>query len=140
MNREGWFHTKSLVVTHLKLLVLTLLNEETLDLSQRPNLPGSSRERWHLARAGREASEQRSSCWARPSAMYSSAPVKVSLGTASFPALWAEDTATLTFFSLSVSPECERALRASNRTEFLFSSSSLGVWACLGLCWNIYIK
>lgn len=52
MNKEeGWFHTKSLVITQLKLLVLTLLTGENQDHSQRPNLPRTSTEGWHLAPA-----------------------------------------------------------------------------------------
>lgn len=52
MNKGGgWFHTKSLVITQLKLLVLTLLTRENQDHSQRPNLPRTSTEGWHLAPA-----------------------------------------------------------------------------------------
>lgn len=51
MNKEGWFHTKSLVITELKLLVLTLLTGENQEHSQRPNLPRTSTEGWHLAPA-----------------------------------------------------------------------------------------
>ena len=52
MNKEeGWFHTKSLVIIQLKLLVLTLLTGENQDHSQRPNLPRTSTEGWHLAPA-----------------------------------------------------------------------------------------
>lgn len=50
MNKRGrCFHTKSLVITQLKLLVLTLLTGENQYHSQRPNLPRTSTEGWHLA-------------------------------------------------------------------------------------------
>lgn len=49
MNKEVWFHNKSLVITQLKVLVLTLLTGENQDHSQRPNLPRTSTEGWRLA-------------------------------------------------------------------------------------------
>lgn len=132
-KEEGWFHTKSLLITHLKLLVLTLLTEENPDLSQRPDLPGSSSECRHLALGVKTA--QRLLIAAICYLHWYCSEGQPGVSPASQPWGLRDSPETHRYF---VSRACA-GFTPWNRMEFLVRSSSL-VCGHLGLCWNVYFK
>lgn len=139
MNKEGWFHTKSLVITRLKLLVLTLLTGENQDHSQRPNLPRTSTEGWHLAPA---LIVKCQNCTAHADSSHllrtSISQWRSVWGTALVfsPVIWVTelDSPSVRLQSVSGFSCCEFGC------NFCSLPLLLCVWKHLGTCWSVCIK
>lgn len=136
MNKGGgWFHIKSLVITQLKLLVLTLLTGENQDHSQRPNLPRTSTEGWHLAPA------LIVKCQNRTAHAGSGHLLCILISQ------WRSVSGTGLVFSpvIWVTEQDSSSMPLQIVSSFYFvklriTSVLLCMWRCLDMCWSVCIK